>query len=291
MRGLIFIFMAVLLVPLALAEEGELRKLEGSCDRQGNIEISMLHNKGPIRVTDINVSATFLSTGKSYDIEGKWIQDGKEVLYLTGDFEKAFFRTSNSQFKKQGPYDIHLIFFQKKSDLQATDVAVGFSCPGFPCEKDVDCDYDEKCSDGVCTALKCKEGEFIEFNECISKCNDFNPCTIDIYEDGNCTYERKKGECCRRDSDCDQGRACTIDKCVANKCIEQKVICESANDECVVGTCVEPEGCVYETHEVCLANENEKREYLIVIGEPDVEKKPFLSGFFEAIGNFFSKLF
>ncbi len=292
MRGLIIILALMLSIPLALAEEGELRRLNGTCDETGNANISMLHYGGAIKTTDINITAEHVRTGSVTGVEGVWSQQrGDDVLYITGEIERAYFRTTNSPLKKKGPYDIHFVFFQRKSDLLPTDVKVGITCPGLPCDSDVDCDYDAQCREGVCVGLNCDEDEVIEFHECYSKCNDFNPCTIDFYDNGTCRYERKEGECCRTDADCETGRACFTDKCVNNKCVEEEVICKAAEDKCVYAFCEETKGCVYKTDESCLAGENEKREYLIKIGEPTVQKKHFWTRVMEAVRSFFNSLF
>jgi len=294
MKGAVsaIIVIMILLAPPVSAREGELRKLVGSCDESGNVEISMLHNGGAIKTDEINITSVFVRTGSEKAIEGVWQQENElNPLYLTGDFTKASFRTTGSEFKKRGPYDVHFVFFQRKEDLIPTTVRVGFDCPGFPCSSSVECGWDEACIGNVCTALHCKEGEIIEHHTCISKCNDFNPCTIDIYENGKCRHVRKEGECCRNDADCDRGKACAIDRCVSNVCVEEPVVCEAADDKCVYAFCAEPEGCIYQTDISCLADENEKREYLIVIGQAKVTRQPFLSGIFSAIKNFFSSLF
>lgn len=289
----IAVILALLLaMPIAAAKDGELRKLNSTCDAEGNVEISMLHFGGAIKTTDIEITSVFIRTGSSKQVTGQWFQEGNaNPLYLTEDYSSIIFRTNGSEFKKKGPYDVQFVFFQRKEDIEPTTVKTGFDCPGFPCSSDVDCDSDEHCSNSVCTALNCREGDVIEFHSCISRCNDFNPCTIDIYDNGTCNYLRKKGECCRNDADCDQGRACITDRCVNNACVEELVRCEAATDKCVYSFCKEPQGCVYETDVGCLASENEKREYLIVIGEPKVHKEPFWPKIFSAIGSFFRNLF
>jgi len=291
MKGVIIAILAVLLtVPFVLAPDVDLRNLAGSCHADGNAEISMLHYGGPININDISISSVFTDTGSLYQAEGMWI--GLEnPLYITGDPLRVFFNTTNSPFKNNGTYEIHFSFFQKQTDYSKTDVGIGMNCPGIPCISDSECDFDAECSRNVCTALRCKKGEYVDFHRCVSKCNDFNPCTIDIYENGSCRHERNEGSCCRTDADCSLGLACSIDKCVDSKCRHTPVVCNAATDRCVNSTCIEPRGCIYETDASCLANENEKREYLVVIGEPTVHKQPFLSGFFGAIINFFRNLF
>ena len=49
-----------------------------------------------------------------------------------------------------------------------------------------------------------------------TKCNDFDNCTTDSCVDGKCVTKPKMG-CCKTDSDCDDGVACTEDTCNAVK--------------------------------------------------------------------------
>jgi hypothetical protein len=73
--------------------------------------------------------------------------------------------------------------------------------------------------------------------------------------------------------------------------VHSPVVCLAAKDRCVSATCLDPKGCVYETDEQCLADENEKKDYLITIGQPRLYKQSLMSQIFGAIGNFFKNLF
>jgi len=289
--GIIALIIILLAVPSALAVDAELRNLRGTCDSTGNSEIIMVHYGGPIKLTDITTIASFIETETISEIEGTWkIGNQQNQAYIYEDASKATFNTTNSPFKKKGQYLMHFLFYPKQQDYEKTDITILLDCPGVSCSEDNECDADSTCSDNVCAPLRCKGSEFIEFHRCTAKCNDNNPCTIDRYENGKCTYE-KNASCCREDNDCDMGLACQIDKCDSGKCVHSPVICESAKDRCVTAQCVEPKGCIYETDAQCLANENEKRDYLIVIGQPKVYKQPFFSSLFGSIANFFRNLF
>lgn len=292
MKGVIIFLALLIIMPFAAAVDGELRNLEGVCDSSGNAKISMMHLGGAIKTDEIDIYSYHLNTRKNIMIRGNWdVNDKKNVLYISGEYSKVTFKTTNNPFQKKGEYDLHFLFLAKQQDFQPTDVVVGFECPGAECSIDAECEEDAICMQGSCTGLRCKSDEFMEHHECVPKCNDMNPCTIDIYENGTCTYKRKQGECCRTDADCNLGLACSTDKCVESRCVSTPVLCQAANDKCVYAFCVEPTGCKYETNDACLSGENEKREYLIVVGNPSVNKKSFFAGFFEAIGNFFKNLF
>jgi len=293
MKTIIILLLAFLAVPMALATDGELINLKGTCDSSGNAEISMLHSGGAIKASDIQVTSTNIETEYSQKISGKWSQEGSDNnIYLTGDYSRVNFTTQDGPFKEKGAFEIHFVFYSKPEDYSATDVSLLLDCPGSACVSDYECDGNSACKGNVCTALRCKASEFVEFHTCNPKCNDRNPCTIDRYnfEDGSCAYEKNES-CCRVDADCNDGLACLEDRCENGKCIHNPVKCEAAKDRCVNAACIEPRGCVYETDESCLANENEKREYLIVIGEPKVYRAPFFSRLFGAIGNFLRNLF
>lgn len=289
--GIIVLIIAILVVPSALAVDAELRNLKGTCDLTGNVELTMVHYGGPIKITDITTMASFVETETTSKIEGNWkIQNQQNQAYIYEDSSKVIFNTTNSPFKKKGQYLMHLMFYPKSEDYEKTDVTIVLDCPGVSCSEDNECDADSICSANVCTPLRCKGSEFIEFHRCTAICNDNNPCTIDKYANGKCTYTRNES-CCRTDTECDMGLACQIDKCESGKCIRRPVICESAKDRCVTAQCLEPKGCIYETDEFCLADENEKRDYLIVIGQPKVYKQPFFSRMFDGIAQFFRNLF
>ena len=293
MRGVtlaIIALMAMLAMPAVFASDAELVNLIGSCQPDGNAEIRMMHHGGAININDIAANAVFVLTGSSSGVRGVW--SGLEnPLYVSGDPLTATFSTTNSPFKKKGSYNLHFQFFPKPEDIIKTDVVVALECPGISCTSDYECDADSRCSNSTCVPLVCKKGEFIDLHTCVSKCNDFNPCTIDIYENGACRHERNESNCCRTDADCSLGKACSIDRCVNSKCEHTPVVCNAAKDKCVTSECTEPKGCIYQTDEACIANENENRQYLITIGEPKVYKQPFWQGFFGAIADFFRNLF
>jgi len=296
MKGVIFVLTLVLafclVFPISFAVDAVLINLNGSCDSSGNAEVSMLHKGGAIKVSDINIKSILWLTNSSKELKGEWTLNSQpNPIYLSEDYSKAVFRTKDSPFKKKGIYEIHFSFMQKKEDLLPTDVSIAVSCPGIPCSSNIDCDFDSACLNSTCMPLICKPSEFIEFNRCVPRCNDNNPCTIDIYKNGECYYERNLSSCCTTDADCNLGKACSIDKCVDNRCVHYPVVCNASIDKCINAYCVEPKGCVYETAESCLAKENEKREYLVVVEKPKVYRQKFLSGFLKAVMDFFRSLF
>jgi hypothetical protein len=286
---LLIVLLAVLSIPFALGVDAELRNLDGICD--GNANISMMHYGKPIKTSEIVILANFTATEYSAELKGDWEVTGQESAdYIYQDSAKVFFRTTNNPFKKEGNYEIHFLFYPKTEDYHRTDVAISLYCPGVSCTSDNECDFDSECSGNICKPLSCKRSEFIEFHRCTPKCNDFQECTIDRFENNGCVYE-KNLSCCIKDEDCSTGNACLVEKCVQGTCIRDPIVCESANDKCVTSTCIETKGCIYETDEQCLADENEKRDYLIVIGQPKVYKQPFWSRISNSIGTFFRNLF
>jgi hypothetical protein len=264
------------------------------CDSSGNVLASYLHTGGVLLESEITATALFVPTNLTRKVEGYWQKDSQNVSLIvestTEKTSKFFFNSVNNAFSKTGEYVLKLSFFSSRTDYSETDVSVRIFCPGMDCSGDSNCNSDEQCSEGKCTALKCKYGEYVEFNSCMPICNDHNPCTEDVYSNGHCLY-KQTGSCCISDDDCNDHQACTAESCVNNKCSYSPVKCEAATDKCVVSKCIEPRGCVYETDEQCLGVETNKREYFITIGTPTVQKKSILVSFAEWIDNLFKNLF
>ncbi len=291
MKWGIVVFLAVLLaMPMAFAGDVIFTNLKGSCNSDGSALVSMIHDGSPIKESDIEITSNFTETDAISNVDGRWLTGGENQAYIYYSPSQVLFNSSPGQFSKKGEYEIHFLFFQKSQDYAKTDVSLRISCPGMPCNNNYECDFDSECSDGLCQPLNCRSNEFIEFHQCTPKCNDFKPCTIDRYESGRCVYSRNDS-CCGEDKDCSSGSACIVDKCANGQCVHSPIVCESAKDSCVTSKCVETKGCIYETDESCLANENEKRDYLIVIGQPKVYTQPLLPRIFSAIGDFFRNLF
>ena len=295
MKGVALIIIALLAVSTAFAIDAELRNPLVLCDSSGNIFANYLHSGGIIQTSEIDAKALFTGTNATSDVEGYWEMNGQNVSYITESSttksSKVFFYSTNMPFTKTGDYVLNLRFFSSNNDYSETDVTAKFSCPGIDCSGNTDCKLDEICSDeGKCTALKCKYGEFVDLNRCSPICNDRNSCTEDVYSNGHCIY-KQTGDCCITNADCNDGMACTTERCSENKCVASLVKCEAATDRCVTSSCIEPRGCVYESDAECLGVESNKREYFITIGTPTVQKKSFFTSIGEWIDNFFRNLF
>lgn len=91
---------------------------------------------------------------------------------------------------------------------------------GGACGKNQDCeDYDpctmDICQDGACSNTLYPPGF------CCKKagdCEDGISCTIDECLKGKCSHSREDSSCCTTDADCNDFDACTLDVCVANTC-------------------------------------------------------------------------
>ncbi len=80
-------------------------------------------------------------------------------------------------------------------------------------------------------------------------CDDYDPCTADACEAGRCTHTAVAA-CCQTDAECDDGVACTIDRC-----LRAQGRCDSVRQDsfCCVSPadCGDGDGC---TEDVCAAN-------------------------------------
>ncbi|MBW3022823.1 hypothetical protein KY308_01855 [Candidatus Woesearchaeota archaeon] len=294
MRGVLLILAVLLALPAASAVDAELLNALGTCDSTGNVVASYLHKGGILPIGDIKVVAEHSGTNRTSNVEGYWEQDGRNVTLITeasvDGATRVFFHSTNDAFSKTGAYILKLTYFASKTDYFATEVSAQVFCPGKNCQGDSDCSEDEYCNENKCTALRCDYGEYMEFNRCRPICNDNNPCTQDVYSNGNCIF-KQSDNCCIADSACNDGATCTIDKCINNQCSYSPLKCEASTDKCVAAKCIEPKGCVYETDEQCLTSENEKKEYFITIGEPTVHKKSFFTKIGEWLDRFFGNFF
>ena len=90
------------------------------------------------------------------------------------------------------------------------------------------------------------------------ECDDNDPCSDDVCVDGACQHIVVV-ECCRADSDCDDGIACTSDSCTpAHRCSsvrDDSFCCTKAadcedNDACTAGVCAANQ-CVYPIEPDC----------------------------------------
>ncbi len=84
-------------------------------------------------------------------------------------------------------------------------------------------------------------------------CNDFKACTLDKCNLATHTCAHTQvANCCAQDSDCDDGKLCTTDACVAKSCKHVAVSgccvtkddCQSGNP-CYVGSCNAQHKCIY----------------------------------------------
>lgn len=116
-------------------------------------------------------------------------------------------------------------------DLEETCDGVTSTCAADVRERDgTSCDDGDVCNGAEsCSSGACLRGVPLD-------CNDRNTCTTDTCHpvDG-CQYELRE-PCCRRDSDCDDGDACTRNVCVDGDCrAERRPSCCHADAECEDG--------------------------------------------------------
>ena len=295
MKWILMVLMLVLMSVSATAVlETEITRLQGTCADDGNLKIAAFHSGRPIETKDITVSASHLITNEKVILEGYWQAEGANVTFLMGSSNErsqaVSFQSINHALTKNGQYLIVLSFLKTNNDYEPTQVSFTLNCSGMQCQSDSDCKTNEFCNQqvGRCNYLSCSKCEFMEFNSCIPKCNSHNPCIKDICDkdSGICSKEKEKS-CCRTDTDCNDHLACTNEKCVDGKCKFSLLQCDSSRGSCVTNSCIEPVGCVYETNQSCLTGLGEKREYMIVIGEPKVISKPLLA----KIGEWFADIF
>jgi hypothetical protein len=118
-----------------------------------------------------------------------------------------------------------------------------FCCTGNEdCDDDLFCNGEETCDDGVCNPgdPPCSEEEGCcetsgTCGDCpcdgVQDCDDGDACTNDRCVSGVCVWEMK---------DCDDGDPCTNDSCFDGECINEEIDCP-AGQFCEDGVCVEPD--------------------------------------------------
>jgi len=127
------------------------------------------------------------------------------------------------------------------------------------CRDDNECSDYEFCNNmGFCEGLVCSNCEKTSQHKCISRCDDNNPCTNDICENGNCRYV-KNNNCCYYDSDCDDNSKCTLDKCNNGVCVHESAC--SIVTGCTKASCTEEKGCLYYQDIACVQKELVKSEF------------------------------
>lgn len=298
MKHLITIVLLLALMPIVhgLTEAAIYRPMNVTCTTSGNLELNILYSGRGLSVDDVDISAANVDTGESFAItDVSWINQFNETTkYLAAKTEGALkygIKTGPNLFLNKGNYKIDITYFAKEIDPITTTTSFITACPGISCISNVECPSNSFCSnESTCVPVNCKPDEMAEFNQCVPRCDDRNICTKDTYSRGECRYEAIAG-CCNTDAECNDAKACTTGICKNNQCIFQPVVCASSNDKCVIAECIEPKGCVYKTDEVCLVGEKEKREYMIVIGEPKVTQKSFGASIADFVKNLFLTLF
>ena len=85
-------------------------------------------------------------------------------------------------------------------------------------------------------------------------CNDAKACTLDKCVAGACTHDPdpSKPGCCDLDSQCSDGKTCTTDLCVANLCVHDKSLappsCCDASTDCSDGIACTVDTCTLASH-------------------------------------------
>ena len=262
---------------LLSSSESKLVNPQPFCDNSGNLRIEVQLNDRPLPVGAIEISAKHEASGSKISLIGTWFVNDQAVTVIPAKPGKSTFvsfRSNKSGLSKAGLWLVELSYFATAADHWPTKIYAKVDCPGKACSSDNQCGEDEFCAAGHCEALLCGPCQRISFNRCVFACSDDNPCTKERCTPTGCTSEPIAG-CCRRDADCDDGLVCTSDSCINNSCSHSQLSCAASVDRCVYGRCLEEVGgCAYELNKSCLANESEKRRYLIVVGSPKVIKPP-----------------
>ena len=293
---ILFVLMAVICSSLASAfAETHINFVSAVCDDSGNIKAVFNQGEKPIDVVKINFTAFHSITGQQFELKGDWDVLNEKVKFLLGNPDysvTATFVSTNNLLTMNGNYTVEYSYYQSVSEFSLTKSKFTVECPGLKCFTSNMCKEEEACVNSHCTYLECDNCHIAQFHTCDSKCDDKNPCTNDICSKGGfCTNIYVGGRCCVKDEQCNDGLVCTQDYCQDNKCYNDPIVCKKADDKCVFAVCGEPNGCVYQTDKSCLEKENERRKYLITVGNPEVVKVPFftkLSDWLSGIlGNFF----
>jgi len=90
------------------------------------------------------------------------------------------------------------------------------------------CTNNNACNYSLCASL--------DDGSCVF-CDDFNPCTVDLCEWGECVFYPSPP------NSCDDGNACTyMDMCVNGQCVGEIINCDDGDpttyDNCIDGSCV-----------------------------------------------------
>ena len=108
------------------------------------------------------------------------------------------------------------------------DSCVGDQCVHVPvsncCDSELDCDGGKLCIEHDCVCKEehhtaCSEGHIFWFDSCQNRgsiaesCADGNPCTIDLCQEGECSYASITG-CCHTDEECGGGQVCQNGLCL-----------------------------------------------------------------------------
>jgi len=112
--------------------------------------------------------------------------------------------------------------------LCTVDSCVGSECLHIPvsncCDSELDCEGGKLCIEHECICKEmdhtaCSEGQVFWFDSCQNRgsvaqsCVDGNPCTVDLCQEGECTYVSITG-CCYSDEDCTAGKVCQNGLCL-----------------------------------------------------------------------------
>ncbi len=134
---------------------------------------------------------------------------------------------------------------------EVTACAAASDCPVRPCA-------DATCDAGVCTYAAAAEPD--PADGCCADdagCDDGRACTTDRCEALQCKHERLDPNCCDGNADCTDIDVCTVDACVSGRCMHQRrsdccasdAACDDS-DACTADRCVQGE-CVHPRESTC----------------------------------------
>ncbi len=263
-----------------------------NCSSDGSGVFYMSYVGSTIQAPDIKVQEKFQGEEVFGDLAGNWYQDGKMILFLEPNFNlqspsSIQFSTNPSSLTKRGKYVVTFSYPRTSVAGDRSTAQIAVDCPGLNCSSNVQCRDDERCINTTCISLNCNVCQVGLANRCVPKCDNGDPCAVNLCNEGVCNHDKIPG-CCRTDDDCYDGRACVTHTCIKNRCIRDPVVCSASTDPCTKGVCTEPVGCVYKANPLCVANSTQ-RTYVLNVGEPEItaSSQSFLGRLFAYLASLF----
>ncbi len=256
-KSILLIVISIITIPLVLATNPPPNALfefpTAHCDEDGLVSINISHTGSQVKISNINITATEKENSIVTSLTGRWSTESGWLLenYTPNSLLDRSFLVfkSNVSLPGKGDYTFFMQWQVPRADWQNKLKFAG-SCPGKSCSSNPDCASNQHCVDEVCEIVPCPACEKAADHKCTFRCDDSNPTTKDSCDEGICSNVNISGSC-RFNSECDDGKQCTEDVCVNNKCGWRPVKCLASIDPCIKGGCEEGAGCVYKSEELC----------------------------------------